>query len=530
MFIVNNSSDYRMRQRIAYTTKISFMFRHYFTLLLMLATGFCVDAQNNKRPPNIVVILADDLGWADLSSYGSTFYETPRLDQLATEGIRFTKSYASCPVCSPTRASMMTGKYPVKTGVTDWIRGRQENGKAMPFEKLIAPATAYQLALEENTIAEYAAAQGYKTFFAGKWHLGEEEKYWPGAQGFQVNKGGWSKGSPSGRINDSTGGYFTPYANPMLSDGPKGEYLTDRLTDESLSFIASNKQNPFFLFYALYAVHNPLQAPKALIKKYEAKQQQAAIKPGARFAKDGDWMQYEKGWKRRLVQDNPVYAAMLENMDWNIGRLLDALKQAGVDDNTLVIFTSDNGGLSTAEGSPTVNGPLRAGKGWLYEGGVRVPLIMYWKGKITGGTVADITVSTVDMFPTIATAINERYKKDSSIDGENIFQMLAGPAKYKNRQLFWHYPHYSNQGGKPGSAIREGNYKLIYNYDDGSTELYNTANDIAEKNNIADANKKITNRLKQELFKWLQKTNALLPHKNPGYNPSAVPEPNKPEE
>lgn len=500
------------------------MSRYIFPFLWMLVTGLSLHAQkNNKRPPNVVVILADDLGWADLSSFGSTFYETPNLDKLASAGTRFTQGYATCPVCSPSRASMMTGKYPVKTGVTDWIRGRQENGKALPFEKMIAPPTAYQLALEENTIAEYAVQQGYKTFFAGKWHLGEEEKYWPGYQGFQVNKGGWSKGSPSAKINDSTGGYFTPYANPELSDGPKGEYLTDRLTDESISFIESSKQSPFFLFFSLYAVHNPLQAPKTLIKKYEAKQQQAPLKMNERFAKDEDWMKYENGWKRRLVQDNPVYAAMIENMDWNIGRLLNALKQAGVDDNTLVIFTSDNGGLSTAEGSPTVNGPLRAGKGWLYEGGVRVPLIMYWKGKTTEGSVSDMPVCTADFFPTIAKAMNERYRKDSSTDGENIFQMLASPGKYKIRPLFWHYPHYSNQGGKPGSAIREGNYKLIYNYEDESMELYNLANDMGEKNNIAAANKATVNRMKQQLFKWLQKNNALVPHKNPGYNPSATP-------
>ncbi|GAB2806854.1 sulfatase [Ferruginibacter profundus] len=497
------------------------MFRYCIIVVGLLLMGEYLHAQNIQRPPNVVVILADDLGWYDLSSYGSTFYETPNLDALAKKGIRFTQGYATCPVCSPSRASMMTGKYPVKTGVTDWIRGRQENGKALPFEKLIAQPTAYQLALAENTIAELATAQGYKTFFAGKWHLGEEEKYWPDHQGFQINKGGWSKGSPSGKINDSTGGYFTPYANPKLSDGPKGEYITDRLTNESLAFIENNKQHPFLLFYALYAVHNPLQAPQDLIKKYKAKQQQVDVKMNDRFAKDESWMKYENGWKRRLVQDNPVYAAMIENMDWNIGRILEALKQSGIDDNTLVIFTSDNGGLSTAEGSPTMNGPLRGGKGWLYEGGIRVPLIMYWKGKIMAGATSAVPVCTADFFPTIAKAINGAYKKDSSIDGENIFQMLSNPAKYTTRQLFWHYPHYSNQGGKPGSAIREGNYKLIYNYENDSLELYNITLDIGEKNNIAAENKEIVNRLKRKLFTWLQKTNALRPLPNPGYNPSA---------
>lgn len=493
----------------------------YFLFGLMFSCLAAV-AQTKKQQPNVIVILADDLGWADLGSYGSTFYETPNLDRLASNGIRFTQAYATCPVCSPTRASMMTGKYTVKTGVTDWIRGRQEDGKAKPYEKLIAQPTAYQLALEEKTIAEYAVANGYKTFFAGKWHLGEEEKYWPSYQGFQTNVGGWSKGSPTGRVNDTTGGFFTPYKNPTLTDGPKGEYLTDRLTNECLSFLENNKQSPFFLMYSLYAVHNPMQAPAALIKKYEAKQRQLGINSNERFAKDEAWMKYEHGWRRRLVQDHPVYAAMIENMDSNIGRIMNKLQQLHIDDNTLVIFTSDNGGLSTAEGSPTTNAPLRAGKGWLYEGGIRVPLIMYWKGKIISGTSSELPVTTADLFPTIANAINTNYQKEKEVDGENIFQLLKNPQANNNRKLFWHYAHYSNQGGRPGSAIRAGNFKLIYHYEDDSVELYDVVNDIAEKNNIASAHSQITVQLKKELFNWLKQTNAGRPYRNPSYDPAAV--------
>lgn len=495
--------------------------KKYFVRSLFLSLlWFSGKAQPSQRP-NIIVILADDLGWADLQSYGSTFYETPHLDKLALSGIRFTHNYATSPVCSPTRASIMTGKYPTKTGVTDWIRGRQEDGKAMPYEKLIAQPTAYQLALEEKTISEYAFEQGYKTFFAGKWHLGEEEKYWPDYQGFETNIAGWSKGSPTGRINDSTGGFFTPYKNPKLSDGPAGEYLTDRLTNECITFIEKNKQTPFFLFYSLYAVHNPMQAPAALIKKYELKQKQLGLQNKDRFAKDEEWMKAENGWRRRLVQDHPVYAAMVENMDWNIGRIVEKLQQLNLDDNTLIIFTSDNGGLSTAEGSPTTNGPLRAGKGWLYEGGVRVPLIMYWKGRIVAGSIADLPVTTADFYPTIAKAINENYQQPKSIDGENIFKMLAKPQAYLNRNLIWHYPHYSNQGGKPGAAIREGNFKLIYYYEDQSVELYDVVNDIAEKNNIASVNLKLSERLKKKLLKWLKENNTVQPTINPAYNPSA---------
>lgn len=497
--------------------------RRYFILSLVLPLlVFSLQAQSQSARPNIVVILADDLGWTDLSSYGSSFYETPNLDKLAAKGVRFTQNYATCSVCSPTRASLMTGKYPVKTGVTDWIRGRQEDGKARPYEKLIAQPTAYQLALEEKTIAEFALSNGYKTFFAGKWHLGEEEKYWPENQGFQANLGGWSKGSPTGRINDSTGGFFTPYKNPRLPDGPAGEYLTDRLTNECLSFLEGNSKSPFFLMYSLYAVHNPLQAPADLIKKYQAKQKQLGLQAKDRFAKDEDWMKNETDWKRRLLQDNPVYAAMIENMDENIGKILDKLTQLGIDNNTLVIFTSDNGGLSTAEGSPTSNAPLKAGKGWLYEGGIRVPLIMYWKGKIMAGTNDELPVSTADLYPTIAAAINNKYKKDTRIDGENILSLLATPPSHQNRTLYWHYPHYSNQGGKPGSAIREGNYKLIVDYEDDTIELYDLMKDLSEKNNIASTQPQIVVKLKKKLIHWLQQNAALLPNQNPAYYPTAA--------
>jgi len=488
-------------------------------ILLFAVRGY---TQEKIRQPNIIVILADDLGWADLTSYGSSFYETPNLDKLAANGIRFTQNYATAPVCSPTRASLLTGKYPVKTGITDWIRGRQENGKARPYEKMISPPTAYQLALEEHTISEFALANGYKTFFAGKWHLGEEEKYWPGYQGFQSNKGGWKAGSPTGRINDSTGGFFTPYKNPVLSDGPPGEYLTDRLTNECLSFIENNRQTPFFLLYSLYAVHNPMQAPADLIKKYQAKQKAMNSDKDARFVKDEPWMNFETGWKRRVIQDNPVYAAMIENMDENIGRLTDKLKQLGLDENTCIVFTSDNGGLSTAEGSPTDNGPLRGGKGWLYEGGIRVPLIMYWKGKITAGTVSGVPVSTADLFPTLAKMMNENYQKNGDIDGVNIFQLLEQKRASEKRTLYWHYPHYSNQGGKPGAAVREGNYKLIYHYENKVAELFDLQQDIGEKNNIAGNKRGIVKRLKKKLIKWLRETAAPTPNNNPGYLPSAI--------
>ncbi len=488
------------------------------TLFILIGS---LSAQTANKPTNVVVIFADDLGWADLSCYGSTFYETPNLDKLAAQGIRFTNNYASCPVCSPTRASMMTGKYPVKTGVTDWIKGRQADNNARQYEKLLARSTGYQLELHEKTIAELALQKGYKTFFAGKWHLGEEEKYWPGAQGFQINKGGWSKGSPTGKINDSTGGYFTPYQNPMLPDGPKGEYITDRLADECLQFIDKNNTRPFLLMYSLYAVHNPLQAPAALIKKYEEKKKRLALTDESRFKKDENWMRFENGWKRRVVQDNAVYAAMIENMDMNIGRIMEKLKQLGLDENTLVIFTSDNGGLSTAEGSPTVNGPYRAGKGWLYEGGVRVPLIMRWPGKMPAGQVSAVPTITNDFYPTIAAAIQAEKEIPKAVDGTSVLKLLANPGTAANRSLYWHYPHYSNQGGKPGSSVLQGNYKLILNYEDNSAELYNLSTDKGEQHDLSAAEPAMAAKLKQQLQSWLQKVKATYPVTNPKYDPAA---------
>lgn len=494
--------------------------KHFIKTFLFLLIANLGLAQKPAKRPNIIMILADDLGWADLQCYGSTFYETPNLDKLAKQGLKFTNSYASCPVCSPTRASMMTGKYPIKTDVTDWIKGRQVDGKGRTYEKLIAQPFKYFLDPEEETIAEIALKNQYKTFFAGKWHLGDDEKYYPEAQGFQINKGGFGKGSPVGYKNDSVGGYFTPYNNPRLKDGPNGEYLTDRLTNECLNFLDNNHVEPFFLMYSLYAVHNPLQAPADLIKKYKSKQQSLGLNDDLRFRKNENWMKYEKGWRQRIMQDNAVYAAMIENMDTNVGRLLKKLSDLGLDDNTIVVFTSDNGGLSTAEGSPTVNATLRAGKGWLYEGGIRVPTIIKWPNEIEEGQVSDIPISTVDFFPTFSKAINPNLEINGAIDGQNILDLLSEKSKAKARTLFWHYPHYSNQGGKPGAAMIKENYKLVLNYEDDSIELYDLKNDVSEKNNLSKEKKRISKKYKHLLVKWLKENNAKFPVKNPDFRPS----------
>lgn len=274
------------------------------------------------------------------------------------------------------------------------------------------------------------------------------------------------------------------------------------------------------MVYSLYAVHNPLQAPRALVEKYQGKQRQLNLQPDQLFQKNEAWMQFEPGWKERTVQSHPVYAAMLENMDYNIGRILNQLAASGLAENTLVIFTSDNGGLSTAEGSPTTNAPLRAGKGWLYEGGIRVPVIMRWPARIKAGQVSDLPVNTVDFYPTFAKAMNASTTK--GVDGENLLSLLEKPEQAKKRILYWHYPHYSNQGGKPGSAILQYPHKLIYNHEDQSIELYDLIQDVGETQDLSKAKQALARKLKAKLQRWLRGVNAKFPDQNPGYVANAI--------
>ncbi|MGE5420630.1 MAG: sulfatase, partial [Chloroflexota bacterium] len=427
------------------------------------ATVLSVAPVKQKQKPNVIFILLDDFGYSDLGCYGSKFYETPNIDNLARQGVRFTDAYAACPVSSPTRASIMTGKYPVKTGITDWIPGRQASNSGSPGDKLIAKPFTLNLALEETTIAEMLRGNGYRTMISGKWHLGEDSLYWPENQGFNINRGGFSKGSPP--KDKKNNGYFPPYGNPRLKDGPPGEYLTDRLTDEAMKFIEDNNGNPFFLYLPYYAVHNPMQAKEEHIKKFRDKAERMGIDKEKTFTRDKDWIRpsMSDNFKERIIQSNPVYAAMIWSVDENIGRLLRKLEELHIKDNTVIIFTSDNGGLATSEGSPTCNSPLRAGKGWLYEGGIRVPLIIRYPGKVSPGTEIHTPVCSVDFLPTIAEITGSNAVGTSS-DGVSFVQLFSKD-KMKERPLFWHYPHYSNQGVEPGSAVRLGRYKLIDNFE-----------------------------------------------------------------
>ncbi|MBN1583145.1 MAG: sulfatase [Anaerolineae bacterium] len=461
--------------------------------------------------PNIILILMDDLGWRDLSCYGSTFYETPNLDRLAAESMCFTDAYAACPVCSPTRASILTGKYPATVGVTDWI----DWGKRLhPAKgKLIDVPYIDHLPLEETTLAEALRDGGYHTWHVGKWHLGEQPFY-PDRQGFERNVGGCHWGMPKN-------GYFAPWGMPNLQDGPPGEYLPDRLTDEAIALIENNDDGcPFFLNLWYYSVHTPIQAKAEKIPKYEAKARAMGLDQIEPFA-IGDFFPCDhkktQRIKRRLLQSDPAYAAMVESVDENVGRLLQALEQTGQAQNTVVIFTSDNGGLATSEGSPTCNAPLAEGKGWMYEGGTREPLIVRWPGVVQPGSRCAVPVTSPDFYPTLLEIAELDPLPEQHVDGLSLLPLLQGSDGLQREAIFWHYPHYGNQGGTPGSSVRAGDFKLIEFFEDGAIELYHLQDDVGEDHNLVDARPEVASRLHRLLTKWRARVEARIPQPNPDY-------------
>lgn len=464
-------------------------------LALILFLGAC---SQEPPPPNILFILVDDLGWADLACYGSSFHETPHIDQLAAEGIKFTNAYASSPVCSPTRAAIMTGKNPTLVGITDWIPGQDPQNR-----KLLGPSDKHELPLEEHTLAEAFQANGYQTFFAGKWHLGDEG-YFPEDQGFMTNKGGHHKGSPPG-------GYYTPYKNPKLSDGPAGEYLTDRLTQESMQFMEENQTKPFFLFLSYYTVHTPIQPNTSYVEKYKEKLSQLPDSlPRKEIEHEGMTVQN---------QANPDYASMVHALDVNIGRLKQKLEDLGIAENTLIVFTSDNGGLSTLfpkRTAPTSVKPLRGGKGWCYEGGIRVPLIFHMPSRIPSG-VSEIPVISHDFYPTLLEYANLPNTSQENIDGLSLFPVLSEGKTLNREALFWHFPHYHGSAWKPGAAIRMGNWKLIEFYEEEKTELFNLENDISESHDLSKQFPEKLLELKQELRFMQGVNNAKFPSPNPSF-------------
>lgn len=459
--------------------------------------------------PNIIFILIDDLGWRDLSCYGSTFYETPHLDRLAAEGMLFTDAYAACPVCSPTRASIMTGKYPATLGITDWIDWA---GWIHPVRgRLVDVPYLKELSRSETTIATLLRAAGYATWHVGKWHLGGEGHY-PEDHGFEVNIGGCHFGAPHS-------GYFSPYAIPNFADGPDGEYLTDRLTDDAIGLLRDrDPDRPFFLNFWHYAVHTPIQAPAPMIEKYVAKAAALGIDQSTALEEGEPFPTEHKGHlrvTRRRFQSDPVYAAMIENLDWNIGRLLTAIDTAGIGDNTIVLFTSDNGGLATAEGSPTCNAPLAEGKGWMYEGGTREPLLIKWPGVTAAGSRCSVPVTSTDFLPTLLQMAQAPIATTLPVEGVSLEPLLRGQTALDRAAIFWHYPHYGNQGGTPGSAIRAGDYKLIEFFEDGRLELYNLRTDLEEQRNLIHEESGLGEQLHQMLQQWRAAVEAKIPQPNP---------------
>jgi arylsulfatase A-like enzyme/lysophospholipase L1-like esterase len=453
--------------------------------------------------PNIVVILVDDMGWTDVGCFGSTYYETPNIDRLAAEGMRFTQAYAACAVCSPTRASLLTGRYPARIGITDWIHatgpeaaealraGHNIEGFDRPRNRpMLTPRNKVWLEDDEITIAEMLGALGYATCHVGKWHLGTKG-HWPEDQGFDENHGGFKQGQPPS--------YFDPYANKNFPDGiptlparEKGAYLTDREADEAVSFIERNRGRPFFLYMAHYAVHAPIQAKAEMIEKYRE--------------------------KPKTNQTNPTYAAMVESVDDAVGRIVSALDAAGVRDNTLIIFTSDNGGATHFDA--TDNAPLRKGKGFPYEGGIREPFIVTWPGNVKTNAQTDVLVSSIDIMPTIAAAVGASLPADRVIDGRSLMPLFDGSGELDRDTLMWHFPHYWwGTRLKPYSIIRKGRWKLIHNYESDTNELYDIEADISETHDLANDKPELAATLKAELFTRLKEQGARMPKRNPDYKP-----------
>ncbi len=445
--------------------------------------------------PNFVFFLVDDLGYRDIGAYNrETFYETPHVDRLAAEGMRFTQGYAACPVCSPSRFAIMTGRYPSRADATDWFTGRK-SGRFLPAE-----LRSY-MPLEEVTLAEALREGGYKTAFLGKWHLGPTPKYWPENQGFDINVGGHDRGSPPG-------GYFSPYKNPRLASGPKGEHLPIRLAEEANRIIDKWSDQPFLLYLSFYSVHTPLQAPRGLIDKYRKKAQRLGLDKQPAFADEEQVWPVDKPRKVRIVQAHATYAAMVESMDRAVGMVLQKLKDLGLEENTVVCFTSDNGGLATSEGSPTSNLPLRGGKGWLYEGGIREPYIIKWPGVTEAGSTCDTPVTGTDFYPTILEMAGLPLRPQQHLDGVSLVPLLRQSGDLAPRPLFWHYPHYANQGGFPGAVIRRGPWKLIERFEDGRVHLYNLENDLGERHDVSDDHAERVAAMRRELHRWYNEVDA----------------------
>jgi arylsulfatase A-like enzyme len=468
---------------------------HVPAVALLIAVGVLLmptAVADDVRTPNVVFFLVDDLGYMDVGvNHPDTFYETPNIDRLAAGGTNFTNGYAANPVCSPTRFSILTGRYPSRADATNFFAGKR-GGR-------FQPATLNdRMPLEEFTLAEAFKAEGYATMFAGKWHLGPSEEFWPTKQGFDLNFGGFSRGGPYGGKR-----YFSPYGNPRLADGPDGEHLPIRLAKETSNFIRQNKERPFFAYLAFYSVHTPLLAPQPLIEKYKAKAKRLGLEDQEAFADEEQvWPDAKQPRRVRQLQAHATYAAMVESMDRAVGNVLETLDELGLADDTIVCLTSDNGGLSTSEGSPTSNLPLRGGKGWIYEGGIR-EAFMIRAPKVAGQPKScDVPVVSTDFYPTLLELAGLAAKPEQHLDGVSLVPLLKGNRSIDRDAIYWHYPHYSNQGGFPGGAIRSGPWKLIERFEDGTVHLFNLADDIGEGTDVSGEHPQRVTAMRSKLHRW----------------------------
>ncbi|MCR9292821.1 MAG: sulfatase [bacterium] len=476
--------------------------------LFLLSAGISHASCICGERPNFVFILVDDLGKMDLGCEGSTFYETPHIDALAASSLRFENGYSACQVCSPSRAAIQTGKTPARVGITDYINpaGRNQPEQWSRNTRLLPASFQKQLDLKEVTVAEALKDLGYHTFFAGKWHLGGPG-FWPDDQGYDINIAGHEAGSPPG-------GFFAPYNNPVL-EGPPGEHLPIRLGRETADYIRSRAKasQPFFAMLSYYSVHAPLQTTQALWNKYQAKADDLDLTgQRTRFV-------FDRTKAVRQVQDNPLYAGMMEALDVSVGLVMKALQESGQAENTVIIFTSDNGGVSSGDGFATSALPMRGGKGRQWEGGIRQPFYIHVPGASTQGQSTQVLASGVDFFPTMMDLAGDT-RDWSYLDGRSLAPVLKGHS-LPSRALFWHYPHYGNQGGEPSAMMREGDWKLIHYFEDGRNELYELARDPGEQQDLASTQPQRVQSMEQALQQWLANVGATFPAPNPNFNPSA---------
>lgn len=458
-----------------------------FILLVVILAG-TVSAQSRL---NVVFFLIDDLGWKDLGCQGSSYYQTPHIDRLAAEGMRFTNGYAACNVCSPSRAAIMTGKYPARLLLTQWLpSGRWSRTK----NKMREGRYISNLPLEEITIAEAMREAGYHTAFMGKWHLGTETYYYPKHQGFDVNVAGRDYGAPGSYFYPFEGSWEIPTTGQILRkksplSGKQGDYLVDRLAEEAEKYIRANADKAFFLMLSHYAVHTPLQGKPDKIARYEQVDEDRQ-------------------------QGKPAYAAMVESVDDSVGRVMKTLRDLNLDERTLVIFTSDNGGTARA----TDNSPLRANKGSNYEGGIRVPVIIKWPGRTKPGSVSHVPVIGTDFYPTILAATGQELRPHQHIDGESLVPILTGSGDLNRDAIYWHYPHYNNHPQSfPSGVIRSGDWKLFEAYETGELSLFNLSRDIGETTNLADEVPAKAAELHAKLKAWRIDVGADPMRKNPEY-------------